>query len=361
MRPRVYSAEELNTTFDLLPIVERDVQLKRSGSWWIGPCPFCGGEDRFNLHSTNDGWKWFCRGCGDGRYQDSAAYIMKREQVQFPQALERMGGEKPDLSARDQRVRELREASEDRQPPIIWRQRGRELVEECRQNLWKPAGEKALDWLHKRGLKDHSLAKYSIGFNPDDRTESLEAWGLDGDGKVMISRGILLPCLGVGGLYSIKIRRALPAGSKDKKYIHVRGSKMGLFGWPNMRGTWMGIFTEGEFDCMILDQEAGDLAGVCTLGGVTDSPMGISTELMRWYYQAKYVLVCFDSDDAGKEGALKFQEKLPNVRIVSLDGYKDINDAFLGGMDLAGWLCREVERLGIVRNEGENNDSQCEN
>jgi DNA primase len=349
MKAQPLSAEELNHTFDLLPIVERDVQLKRAGSWYIGPCPFCGGTDRFNLHHTQDGWKWFCRHCGEGRYQDATAYIMRREQVTFPQALERMFGEKPDWQVLNQRVREIRQASEERQPPPAWQQRGYAFVEECRQNLWKPVGAKALDYLRGRGLTDITLVKYEVGFNPEDRFDELSDWGLDGDGTVRIERGITLPTIGFGGLYAIKIRRPLAPGSKERKYVQVRGSRVGLFGWSNMPGAWLALVTEGEFDCMILDQEAGDLAGVCTLGSATDSPMGISPDLMRWCYQAAHVLVVFDNDEAGAAGALSFREHLPNVRIVTLpDLWKDINEAFLGGLDLGDWLAREAERLGVV-------------
>ncbi len=335
--------------FDLLPMVEADTQLKRTGSWWIGPCPFCGGQDRFNLHQTNDGWKWFCRRCGDGRYHDAAAYVMRRENLDYPAALKRMEGDLPTWSERDQRTAELMRANEERQPPPIWRQRGRVFVEECRQHLWKDEGAKALAYLYGRGLNERTLLQYQVGYNPSERFEKLGTWGLEGDGTVKLERGITLPCIGLGGLYSIKIRRPVAPGSKERKYVQVRGGKLGLFGWENMPGSWLAVVTEGEFDCMTLDQQAGDIAGVCTLGSATDSPMTINAELLRWMYTAKHTLVVFDNDEAGQQGALAFQERAPSVRILNLpDEHHDINDAALAGLDLNDWLCRECERLGIV-------------
>lgn len=339
-------------TFDLLPLVEADVALKRSGAWWIGPCPFCGGEDRFNLHSTHDGWRWFCRHCGDGRYHDAANYIMRRENLGYGEALKRMGADQPNWRAADRRNAELLKASEERIPPATWQQRGRAYAEECRQNLWRPAGEKALAYLRGRGLTAMTIAKYQLGYNPTERDEPLEVWGLEGDGKVHLERGITMPCIGIGGLYYIKTRLPLPAGAKGKKYTQVRGGKLGLYGWGNMQGAWLAIMTEGEFDCMILDQLAGDLAAICTLGAANNSPATVNPELLRWVYRTDHVLACYDNDEAGRNGMLALQERLASVRMIHLpDEYHDINDAHLAGLDLADWVCRESERLEIVRKE----------
>ncbi len=58
-----------------------------------GPCPFCGGTDRFTLKRTADGWRWLCRHCTDGRYLDAIDYIQRRENIDFKQAVRRLGGE----------------------------------------------------------------------------------------------------------------------------------------------------------------------------------------------------------------------------------------------------------------------------
>lgn len=346
-------ATDVLQTFDLLPLVEADVQLKRSGAWWIGPCPFCGGEDRFNLHSTSEGWKWFCRHCGDGRYHDAVAFVMRRENMTYPEALKRMGADKPDWKERDRRTVEISRAAEERQPTQEWRMRANAFAENCRQRLWQPEGSKALEYLRGRGLTDLTIVKYGLGFNPTDRTEPLDVWGLEGDGQVRIDRGITIPCIGLGGIYYIKIRRALPPGSKQSKYGQVRGGKVGLFGWPNLRGAWLAVFTEGEFDCMILDQEAGDLAAVATLGAATNSIQTINTDLLTHILGAAHVAACYDNDEAGRDGSLALHKTLPRVKILSLpDLFHDLNDAQLNGFDLADWLCRECERLEIVK-EGE--------
>jgi hypothetical protein len=39
-------------------------RLKRTGGGWIGPCPRCGGHDRFSINPAKQLWN--CRGCGVG-------------------------------------------------------------------------------------------------------------------------------------------------------------------------------------------------------------------------------------------------------------------------------------------------------
>src|SRR5262249_59519179 len=40
----------------------RGIRLKRTGAELIGPCPRCGGTDRFGANIRKQ--KWNCRGCG---------------------------------------------------------------------------------------------------------------------------------------------------------------------------------------------------------------------------------------------------------------------------------------------------------
>ncbi len=349
-------AHAIERTFDLLPLVESDSQVKRQGAYYIGPCPFCGGTDRFNLKQTENGWRWFCRYCGEGKYHGAIDYIMRRENLSFTEAVNKIApGAAPSYPWLERARRAVEAKQEMAKPGQRWQERGKEYVKECMANLWKPENRRALDWLTARGFIPETLQRYGIGYNPNDRNEPLATWGMTGDGEVWLARGIVIPCASDSGeLYYVKTRRPIQAGSKEKKYIKVKGSKPGLFGHWNLRGAWLAIVTEGEFDCMILDQQAKDLAGVGTFGSATDSPMNVDPDLLRWHTTAAYTCLVFDNDEQGQDGARRFQEHLPRVKIMNLpDGYKDLNEAHLAGLDLAGWLCRETERLGIVEEETE--------
>ena len=41
--------------------------LTRQGREWVGPCPSCGGTDRFHVTDREDTARWGCRGCIDNR------------------------------------------------------------------------------------------------------------------------------------------------------------------------------------------------------------------------------------------------------------------------------------------------------
>lgn len=342
--------ETIIQNYDLLPLVEAEAQLTRSGHWYIGPCPFCGGQDRFNLHRTNEGWKWFCRGCGDGRYHDAADYIMRRDGVNFAEALKELGANKPDIRATRQRLAEIRNDREDI-PSLQWRTQAEKFVEECRQNLWKPGGEKALEYLHGRGFTDVTLHHFKVGYNPTDREEPLSDWGLTDGVSVRILRGIVLPCWGPSGVNYIKIRRPIPTGSKEKKYVQVRGGRRGLFGWNDLRGAYLVVFCEGEIDCMTLWQQAGDFASFCTMGSATDKLDSLPQETLIWLYRAGHVLAVYDNDDAGRNGAMALQKTFAAVKILGLPDHHDINDAHVAGFDLGAWLVDECVRLGVVERE----------
>ena len=90
---RIMDKSSVKETFDLLSLVEKDTTLRKSGAYHIGPCPFCGGCDRFTLKNTPDGWLWHCRKCGSDKYQDAIAYVMKHDNLTFTEALRSMGGE----------------------------------------------------------------------------------------------------------------------------------------------------------------------------------------------------------------------------------------------------------------------------
>lgn len=361
-------AAEINQFFDLLSLVGQDTQLHKTDGWYIGPCPFCGGRDRFNLKQTPEGWRWFCRGCGDDRYHTTLDYIMRRESLDFREALEWAalstvgGGSRSSEESRKKTFSSMLQAEDSPRPGEAWQARALAFVEACELLLWSEAGDRARDYLHQRGLKDNTLRSYRIGYNPSDTFESLESWGLPEEinekgnpKKVWIPNGIIIPCSAGGEYFYIKIRRPLtPALEKkgEQKYIKIKGSKPGIFGADNLRGAWLAVFTEGEFDAMLLDQEACDLAGVATLGSATDRLHRLDIGLWgRYLLPLAYILAAYDLDPEGAKGirALEsFTDRALHAPLPELVGVKDITDLWKTGADLWDWVCRTVERLDIL-------------
>ena len=56
---------DLKRSVDLLSLVGRDTRLKKQagtrGGEYAGPCPFCGGRDRFRVQPEKG--LWWCRNC----------------------------------------------------------------------------------------------------------------------------------------------------------------------------------------------------------------------------------------------------------------------------------------------------------
>jgi DNA primase len=58
----------LKQRIDLLALLGRDTRLRKvattAGGEWAGPCPFCGGRDRFRAQPFLGVW-WCCQCCGE--------------------------------------------------------------------------------------------------------------------------------------------------------------------------------------------------------------------------------------------------------------------------------------------------------
>src|SRR5438128_12353476 len=85
---------------DLVNLACRQTRLRKvattRGGEWAGPCPFCGGRDRFRVQPEKG--LWFCRQCSpDGRWQDAIAFVMKRDGVPFAEACRILGGSRSEL------------------------------------------------------------------------------------------------------------------------------------------------------------------------------------------------------------------------------------------------------------------------
>src|SRR5437764_6759257 len=104
-------ADEMNTihreillgeerAMNLLELLTRDTRLRRMastrGGEYAGPCPFCGGRDRFRVQPEQG--LWWCRSCSGDRWQDAIAYVQKRDGATFAEACAILGGERRQAS-----------------------------------------------------------------------------------------------------------------------------------------------------------------------------------------------------------------------------------------------------------------------
>jgi hypothetical protein len=94
---------------------------------------------------------------------------------------------------------------------------------------------------------------------------------------------------------------------------------------------------ESELDGLLLNQEAGDLAGVVAMGTAQAKPDRITHEALT---TAAVILVSLDTDDAGAKAAWAFwpENYGGKVKRWPCIGGKDPSDARANGLDLRTWI-----------------------
>ena len=317
--------ENVNQTFDIVGDVG---SLKASGRYHIGPCPFCGGTDRFNVKHTDSGQWWHCRGCSDGRYQDAIAYLMQRDNLPFLDVVKRYGGP----AVLPMPIKQQRPAA--RQPETFdgLGEGVLTAVNATSFNLWDDTGAAAFDYLQeRRGLLPETIAAAMLGYNPD--------W-LDIDG-VKLPPGITIPNMIGGVIYYVNVRTTKAAQKSGlDKYHCLKGSRLkSLYGAFKLLRPAVdtAVVTEGEFDCLLLGQYLPETAATVTMGSagsVPDNPAWL-----RYFAAVRRVVLIMDNDKAGGQGVKRWRDLLPSVSVLSVpDGMGDVTDFWQAGGDIVAWL-----------------------
>lgn len=366
---------------DLLVLLAADMTLRRvastQGGEYAGPCPFCGGRDRFRVWPQTG--RYWCRRCQ--RSGDAIQYVRERHQLGFAEALAFLNLPDPRVNmgrpsthpphqttpigvnmaskSRQSASKTTKSAAKDvnmvHAAPLLppaddWQAHGFTFLFECQQALWSAEGKSALAWLRKRGFSDETIRSAQLGYNHRDLRQDRSLWGLppqqDDQGRpqqVWLPRGVVIPWEIGGQLWRLNIRRPLSPqeiARGQSKYIGPPGSSNGLFGADSLTPGRPAVLLEGELDALSVVQAVGDLAGVAATGSTSGA------RRTRWIAQlalASTVLVAFDSDDAGEEAAAFWINLLPNARRWR-PFWDDANAMAQDGVDLRAWITAGLER-----------------
>jgi hypothetical protein len=345
----------LKLRVDLLALVGQDTHLRKvattGGGEWSGPCPFCGGRDRFRVQPSLG--YWWCRQCGGERWLDAVDYVERRDRVDFREACRRLGASGSELGAdpaRHNRARAiahrlgLRRASDvaldtEQPPSAAWQRRAWALLRECEAALWSPAGERVRSYLNSRGLQDATLCRWRIGFHGGWRRASAAEWGLDDAEPLLLARGVVIPWLAKGQLWQLKLRTSRSAG---QRYVAVRGGRPWLFGVDSLEAGRPVALIEGELDSLLIDQAAGDLVAVASLGGCRKVP---GPRAIARLQASEPLLGVYDNDAAGRAGLARLRESLPELIDTPVSTGKDVTDFAAAGGDIRVWLKHELDQL----------------
>jgi hypothetical protein len=135
-------------------IARRSIKLKRVGAELIGPCPKCGGRDRFGVHTKKQ--LWHCRNCGVGG-NDAISLVRHLDGCGFVGAIDTLAGDGA-TNQTPPAKREERDVYKDDQSKAskaawLWSQR-------------KPITEGTPPWLYLRKRAYRGPIPATLGYLP---------------------------------------------------------------------------------------------------------------------------------------------------------------------------------------------------
>ncbi|WP_323030946.1 DNA primase [Brachymonas denitrificans] len=313
--------QDLLARVDVVEVVGRYVQLRKTGANFLGLCPFHGEKSpSFTVSPTKQ--FYHCFGCG--KNGDAIRFLMEHNGMSFVEAVQDLaqqhGLQVPDDHASPE---ERARAAERKQKQATLTDVLEKACDDYRKQL--RTAQVAIDYLKQRGLTGRIAARFGLGYAPhgwhhlasvfpDYTDRLLEEAGLvirhdkDGEDKrydrfrhrIMFPiRNVKGECIGFGG-------RVL--GDDKPKYLNSpetpvfsKGRELyGLYEARDaLREQGFALVTEGYMDVVALAQ-LGFANAVATLGTAC-TPDHVH-KLFRYTDQ---VVFSFDGDNAGRRAAHK--------------------------------------------------------
>lgn len=312
--------DEIRDRVDVVAVIGRHMELKRSGRTWKGCCVFHG-EKTPSFHVYPEDKHFKCYGCG--AYGDVFGFLQRLEGKEFPEVVREL--------AREVGV-EIPEAEEESAEQKQRRKERNEILAagEAAARYWAARlssryGGEARRYLEERGVTEESVRRFRLGVAADewnDLAPRLKEKGIVP--PALVRAGLLIEKKEKGGAYD-RFRnrlmfpiagmdgqiigfggRALPGSGKDDKgakYINTpetpvyKKSKV-LYGLDlareAIRKTRSAVLVEGYFDVIGLHQAG--VANAVAVCGTALTPEHV--ELLQ-RCDCREVTVLFDGDSAG--------------------------------------------------------------
>jgi hypothetical protein len=284
---------------DLIEVPLRQVAGTHGGEF-AGPCPWCGGRDRFRVWPDAARPGYWCRQCG--KTGDAITYLRERHGLRYREACDRLG-----LPPRaGPRPWAITPPPAPPPPPGAWQARAWALIEASAQRLWAPTGARALAYLRRRGFQDDTIRRARLGYQPYTVRDAPARWGWPADHPpVWLPRGIVIPVVQGPLLWMVWIRR--PRG--EPKYVAVAGSRHHDAGIEEVRLGQPAMLVEGVFDALAVAQAAGELVAPVAVGTRHGTPHTIAHLAV-----AKPLFLAQDADAAGEAAAAWWRGVFPQAQ-----------------------------------------------
>jgi DNA primase len=363
--------EEVRRAADIVRVISEQVALKKMGTSWKGLCPFHQ-EKTPSFNVRQEPAVFHCFGCGEGG--DVFKFLMLRERVSFPEAVE-MLARRFGVPVPEGRV----EPGPDRRE----REEMLALMEAAAQHftrtLWAAPGTRAREYLLGRGFRKETLERIRAGAARDSWDDLLGALRGKFSPAALLKAGLVLERQGKEGHYDRFRNRAVfpilnesgkvvafgarSLDGSDPKYLNspetpVYSKSRVLYGlsWAReaISRERRAVLMEGYLDvARSIESGVGEAVATC---GTALTPA--HARLLGRFAQT--VVMSFDQDEAGQKAARKSLEILLDeglrVRVVELPEGHD-PDSFLKAEgaeayrrcvaeapEAVEWLMRQAER-----------------
>lgn len=342
--------ERIKEAADIVDVVSEFVSLKRSGSNYKGLCPFHNDRTPSFYVSPTRG-TCHCFTCGEGG--DSVGFLMKHEQLTYPEALRWLANRYGIEIEEKQLTDEQRKQQTEREGMFIANNWAADYYTDILHNDVDGRAV-GMQYFRQRGFRDDIIKKFRLGFSPADRyamprkakekgynLNFLEQTGLcykDNKGELVdrFSGRAMFPWISVSGNVVAFGGRVLDQRTKgvNQKYVNSPDSPIyhkdhelyGIYQAKKAIGKEDSVFmVEGYTDVISMHQ-----CGIENV--VANSGTALSVHQIHLLHRfTSNIVLLYDGDDAGIHAALRGTDMLlaegMNVKVLLLpDG--DDPDSF---------------------------------
>lgn len=339
--------ELIKQKINIVDLISEYLPLKKAGVNFKALCPFHQEKTASFMVSPERGI-FHCFSCNVGG--DIFKFLMLKEGMEFVEALEFLA-KKAGIALKRQKSK----IKDQRQRLYEANQKAAQFFHYILTE--HKAGEKALEYLKKRGVTDATIKEFQLGYAPNSwesltkflRSRGFAAEELTEAGLIIPSqrggydrfRGrVMFPLVNIKGEVAGFAGRILDEG--EPKYLNtpvtlVFDKSSFLFGFNlskgEIRSKKQAIFVEGLMD-VVMSYQSGVKNVVATQGtALTQSHV----EMIKKY--TENILLCFDKDLAGDEASRRGIELADqgglNIKVVKIGEGKDPADMAL--KDPAVW------------------------
>lgn len=329
--------DELKAQLNIVDIIGREVTLKRSGSNYMGLCPFH--SEKTPSFSVNESKQFYhCFGCG--KSGDVIGFVQEYYKLPFMEAVEKLAAEN------GIKLPERRSSG----PRIDYDKYHGINAKAARffYNSLGIRGNKGLAYLRKRGLKKETITAFGLGYAPASGhalVDYLRSEGVSDDDMLKLG----LANSGKNGLYDkFRDRVMFPIISAQDKVIGFGGRAIGdykpkylnspeseiflkknnLFGLnltkKEIDKEDRAVIVEGYMDMISLYQN-----GVRNVAASLGTALTINQARLLCRY-SKNIILSYDSDSAGINAALRgidvISEAGGRPRVMNVTDGKDPDD-----------------------------------